>query len=326
MRIANRRIGLTIVELLVSIAIIGLLVALLLPAVQSAREAARRISCQNNLKQVGIAVELFEAAYKYLPSAAYGRPYEYIPNGRRPTGNIIASTFTDLLPYIEQTSIAIQYQWDKDWFDESNQPVVNTSISIYRCPSSVGSGIQRGIGSGGGYSATGTAATTDYSSVYSWGFPMAIPASPPSYDIWGVSALSPALEGGGFAQPKRIQTTDGASQTLTFVEQSDQGRRWVRRKLINANPSNAGAWAPWAGESCTWLLSYVADGSTWSSTGLGPGNVNVNNSQGIYSFHPDGANVVFLDGRVHFLVPAIEPKILYALVTRSRGEVVELFQ
>jgi prepilin-type processing-associated H-X9-DG protein len=282
------------------------------------------VECQNHLRQIGLAIAQFETAQGFLPSAAYGRPYEYARSIRRPAGDIIASTFTDLLPFIDQQVVADRYDWSKDWFAPENQTAVNSYIKTYRCPASPGPDSQIGIGSGGGNAPTLTAATGDYSAVYSWGFPMAVPMTPPSYDIWGVGALSPALEEGGFAQPRRIKTTDGASHTMTVVEQSDHGRRWVYEKLVDERPVNGKAWAPWAGESCTWLLSYLADGSTWAPTGLGPANVNANNSQGIFAFHLGGANVCLLDGSVHFVNESLDALTLFSLVTRARGESVEV--
>ena len=89
---SNSRIGFTLVELLVVIAIIGILVALLMPAVQAAREAARRISCSNNMKQMGLALKLYDAAHSgYYPVGA--------------AGNSRHGLFTHMLPYIEQGNI-----------------------------------------------------------------------------------------------------------------------------------------------------------------------------------------------------------------------------
>lgn len=137
------------VEVLVVMAIIAVLVVVLLPAIQSVRATARRAECQNHMRQVGLAISAFESAFGFLPSAAYGRPYEYIRNGRRPPGDVIASTFTDLLPFIDEQPIADQYDWSKDWFAAENQQAVNCQISTYRCPASPGNNVQTGIGSGG---------------------------------------------------------------------------------------------------------------------------------------------------------------------------------
>ncbi len=319
----NSRSAFTLIELLVCIAIIGVLAGLLLPAINSSREAARKMQCTSNLRQVGLAIHYFERTFRYLPSAAYGRPYEYFKDGiERPKSDFVSSPMTDLLPFIEEVPAANMYRWDKDWFDEANQAVVKLPMPIYRCPSSPAKNVIKGIGSSGGNKPELYAGTSDYSAVYSWGYPFLRPSINPMYDIWGVSALSPLLESGDFDRPRLIQTTDGASNTFAFVEQADQEKRYAFRRVIQTRASNAGAWAPWAGENATWLLSYVEDGSTWAPSGLGPCNINCSNGQGIYAFHAQGANALLLDGSVPFLSTGIDPVVLYSLVTRSRGDVI----
>src|SRR5688500_9928532 len=96
-RLRARSSGFTLVELLVVIAIIGILVGLLLPAVQAAREAARRMQCQNNLKQIGLATQSFESAQRYLPPAFIGDNSEALDSWA--TWNAL------LLPYIEGSNI-----------------------------------------------------------------------------------------------------------------------------------------------------------------------------------------------------------------------------
>lgn len=314
--------GFTLIELLAVIVIIGILIALLLPAVNSVREAANRTACMSNLRQVGLAVTLFEDANGILPSATYGRPYAKFP--QNPQG-LVGSPFTRLLPFLEEQAVADMYDWNKEWYDIDNQQAVNTPVAVFRCPSSPGEGLQRGLRGPppDGTFAERTAAVTDYTAVYSWGYPMAIPASPVHHDIWGTGALSPLAEDRSFRRPRRKFTTDGASRTLIFVERADSRQRWVGTAMTNPQPSTAGDWAPWAGQGCVWILSYTNGGQDWAPTGLGPCNVNCSNHQGVYAFHRGGANVLFLDGRAVFLSDETEAEVLFALVTRSRGERME---
>ena len=113
----STRRGFTLVELLVVIAIIGTLVGLLLPAVQAAREAARRSQCQNNMKQLGLGVLNFESASRKLPS-----PGQCDSTGSSSTTYFVHSIATMILPYIEQTNIYNQ-------FDVTTTPVAATNRS-----------------------------------------------------------------------------------------------------------------------------------------------------------------------------------------------------
>lgn len=117
---AESRIAFTLVELLVVIAIIGILVALLLPAIQSAREAARRAQCLNNLKQVGIAIHNFEGSIKYVPAS------------REPCG--VRTWAVALLPYLEET--AASSRWDRTTGYYGQSPESRAfQVSSYYCPS-----------------------------------------------------------------------------------------------------------------------------------------------------------------------------------------------
>lgn len=120
MRVRNS--GFTLVELLVVIAIIGILIALLLPAVQSAREAARRMECQNNLRQHGIALHAYHDKHKRFPAGLVW-PNRILWSGQ-------------LLPHLEQTALHDTLELDLPWTEEPNSNACATWLSVFRCPSS----------------------------------------------------------------------------------------------------------------------------------------------------------------------------------------------
>ena len=120
--------GFTLVELLVVITIIGILIALLLPAVQAAREAARRMQCTNNLKQLGLAILNFESSYGELPIGwigepdVNGSPKEYMP-------------LVQILPFIEQSTLDDMFEYDYRFLNNVNRVPTRQQIPAYQCPS-----------------------------------------------------------------------------------------------------------------------------------------------------------------------------------------------
>jgi prepilin-type N-terminal cleavage/methylation domain-containing protein/prepilin-type processing-associated H-X9-DG protein len=123
MRTRLHRSGFTLVEVLVVIAIIGLLVALLLPAIQAARESARRTECQNNLKQIGDAVQMHHDTRKYFPM------------GRNRSDQFAVSWAFFLLPYMEETAIFNSYNSQARVDDDANAATMRTPVETYACPS-----------------------------------------------------------------------------------------------------------------------------------------------------------------------------------------------
>jgi len=126
-RVAKRPSGFTLVELLVVIAIIGILIALLLPAVQAARSSARRAQCSNNMRQIGLAMHLHQDALKVLPPAIMK------PKGDAKMGGG-SSGFVAILPYLEQGNTFNLFDLEKSPLDPKNVGILKQKISVYRCP------------------------------------------------------------------------------------------------------------------------------------------------------------------------------------------------
>lgn len=287
----RQRRAFTLVELLVVIAIIGILVALLLPAVQAAREAARRMSCNNNMKQIALALHNYHDSYGAMPMGWIG-----LNNGIGTTlhseGGPGWGWSAHVLPFIEQVTVGDIIQDTLPMTDAANQPARDTHLPIYRCPSD--------------------ATSQDFFDLDVSGTPVRIPGA--NYvgmfgttELVDCEALPPGVQcksNGPFfhnSSTRFRDFLDGTSNTLLVGERySKHGQStW-----LGAIPGGDEAFA---------RILAIADHPPNDKSGHldDPG-----------SYHPAGTNFAFADGSVHIIVETIDLNVYYALATMQGGEVV----
>jgi prepilin-type N-terminal cleavage/methylation domain-containing protein/prepilin-type processing-associated H-X9-DG protein len=306
-----RRRGFTLVELLVVIAIIGVLVALLLPAIQAARESARRSTCTSHLKQQALAIHAYHDAHGILPSVYNG---EQDPFTGYLTGLSSHAYRTVILPYMEEQDLFLQFDFSVYATDPVNQAAANHAMPIFNCPSTPRSAeIARGLWVGRGkLDETLSAAVTDYNA--SEGVmtgPECIPGA------WGEVVPGNGKEYGAVREVGFKHTVDGLSHTTLVVERAGLPDLYANggSQFTPHDPpgyrtfGNVGLWAI----SAEMTFNHVSpvDGQRL---------VNFDNTKGLYAFHPTGAQAAFADGSVHFLAESIDNKTLIALVTRAGSE------
>jgi prepilin-type N-terminal cleavage/methylation domain-containing protein len=310
---SRRRLGFTLVELLVVIAIIGVLVALLLPAVQSAREAARRVQCSNNLKQIGLGMHNFHDARKFLPPGGItGTASTPAHHSLRLPTRVDHSWTVFLLPFIEQQAIYELYDMRRDWRAPQNRTARETRLATWTCPSTpdpqrVATLVFGGFG-------TVTSAVSDY------GVDNAINQGLYSL-LWidDASAASPE----GVMRVNELQRfgdiKDGLSNTMWIFEDAGRPQLWLTgHKQGTSNTVSGGGWTDRDNEFITHGFTYTG----LNSPGKCP--INCTNNNEIYSFHPGGALGVVGDGAVRFLSDTTDIRVVGRLLTRRAGEVVEV--
>jgi prepilin-type N-terminal cleavage/methylation domain-containing protein/prepilin-type processing-associated H-X9-DG protein len=277
------RPGFTLVELLVVIAIIGILVALLLPAVQAAREAARRVSCLNNVAQLGLATHNYEFHYEHLPSGVIhpAGPIRSEPQGAH------VSWIVQVLPYLEQNILWRRFDQEAGAYAEKNAPVRAAQISPLSCPSDPVRNLND----------QGTIALSDYAGCHH------DKEAPIDKDNHGLLFLNSKI--------RFSDIDDGSAMTLLIGEAlGDQDALgWVsgtRATLRNtstietATPSLAGRATP--GSEKKLAATFVG---------------------GFGSHHPGGMNAGFADGSTRFLSQTIGQEVLHQIGNRADGEIMK---
>ena len=325
----RKRAGFTLVELLVVIAIIGILVGLLLPAVQAAREAARRMQCSNNMKQIGLAFLNYESAYKSFPASWYVNPPV-------PPYNI-QSCGVGLLPFLEQSPLYNQFDSrfsstnEGGPISQKNVTVISTPLSTFVCPSAPGgiSRVYNGFAPAGALPGlpqiTWRAAPSDY--CVTSGVRGAFAAIAYAGHGGPGGNRGGALQQMVFVRPiksKIASLTDGTSNTFLMGERTGGDKFYVGQQTIAVPPPfnglNGGGWGdPLNGEH--WLSGAVR-GAPFPSPEGGCA-INCNNFRGssFHSFHTGGCQFVYADGSVHFVTENVDAYTLASYITRAKSEV-----
>jgi prepilin-type N-terminal cleavage/methylation domain-containing protein len=315
----RRRVGFTLIELLVVIAIIAILVALLLPAVQQAREAARRTQCKNNLRQLGLALHNYVDSHHVFPDGMIFAP--------RPDGSFhYAGWVTMLLPYFDQAPLYQQYNQNVSFFDPPNQQAIATKLTVMECPSTPGGvelvvGVRMRTASGWSVDTSRGAYVADYGGMRGFMNPVVVP----SIVDWADPKRLGMFAGGVFDGSRCVRMRDcidGTSNTIHVNESAGRAHIYVNGKVYDPKPMTAGWFDYWAGTNSGWIYGWQPDGVTQ----YGPRMINATNQYANpYSFHAGGATHLFVDGSVHFLSDSMDAATYCYLCSRAGGEVVGEF-
>ena len=325
------RHGFTLVELLVVIAIIGILVALLLPAVQAAREAARRAQCTNNLKQIGLGLQNFHSTHGEFP---YGSPCEM--GRKQANGNYLpgCNDFpgptwpTAILPYVEQADIYDLFDFNFRMVAPQNHQAVTSVLEVYMCPSDhllAGNPLQGGLDAAGnpgnldrnppGSMALSYPGSIGNTADANWiGLDACVFCPAPAHETFccrGRDLGTPSREDSHGMFQRALgpgisiaDVTDGTSHTFLVGES------------IPSQCALGGAFAtnhPLGGTTIplnTFINEDEGEDQQWYR------------GCGFKSHHPGGAHFVMADGSVHFMGEAISYRLYNALGSRAGEEVV----
>ncbi|MCO8123015.1 DUF1559 domain-containing protein [Stieleria sp. TO1_6] len=304
-----KRPAFTLVELLVVISIIGILIALLLPAVQSVREAARRVQCVNHLKQLGLGLHSYHAAYNKFPFGGAGVASATNPALKRLWR---PSWGTALLPFIEQSALYQQIDLDVPYLDRVNHAPGAVIVPTYLCPSAPKSVLRRP--NGDTLTATVRFGRTDYGGNYGERGLRCAPRTNCQNNYADIGISSGTGRGvllfGKDPQIGMRDILDGSSNTIALGE-APEGRHsiWIGHKNLfdQSAPINAQVKAGTSWSSCSPALKSLEGGFC-------------DFGQEFHSYHPGGSHFLLADGSARLITEQLDLAVFAALLSRRGGE------
>lgn len=284
--------GFTLIELLVVIAIIAVLIALLLPAVQQSREAARRMQCKNQLKQIGLAVHNYESSVKRFPIGVLGT------TGTSSSQNQLTTWQTLILPYVDQQSLYNQYNFAVAFDNAANAPNVIKVIPTFECPSQTKEGIM-----------DSKFGTSHYAGNAGTNLPNS--SLPSDGVLFPLSSI------------KMRDFADGTSNTVLAGEIASEVRGWARGSCNGCVSCSGGGGSQGFARS---VLRWWVTAKPGALGGFNRRNTTLCEPYFQFSSpHLGGLNLLFADGSVHFVSETIDQTVSKAILTRAGGETVTEF-